>query len=249
MGTAPMGRAVARLYARRREAIERNARFWLPGDAAGQAGRSAGQAGPSAKLPQTKAGQTGQPWQGTSAARAQDIAACELSAGTAAGGEAHAKTSLTYGASTWSDRSALANSGAGFSRSDHDGPGLPGLTARYSWADDRAWIADLVRAPDAQSKLAVLSGWVAAAGGRVEAGRALLPALPRRLAAVELRRMLRQYGITVAACLEPSLEGAPMASEGQAEVARLLAAGRRAVASPAALADPAELTARGEPLP
>jgi hypothetical protein len=35
----------------------------------------------------------------------------------------------------------------------------------------------------------------------------------------------------------------------EAEVARLLAAGRRAVASPDALADPAEVMLRGEPLP
>ena len=36
---------------------------------------------------------------------------------------------------------------------------------------------------------------------------------------------------------------------GACEVKRLLAAGERAVESPDALADPAELTARGEPLP
>ncbi|HEX6015402.1 MAG TPA: hypothetical protein VFY87_27100 [Geminicoccaceae bacterium] len=252
MGVALMGRLVARLHARRREAVERNLPFRLPGEAAGQAGRAAGQTDQAANPLRTKAGQTGQPWQGTSAAPAQDRTASKLHADAATRIQARSETSLTYGPSIRSDRSdksVQASDGAGFSRSGHDGPGLPSLTGRRGWDDDRAWIADVVRAPDAGRKLAVLAGWVAAAGGRLEDGHAVLPALPHRLAAVELRRMLRQHGVTVAAAVEPSPEGATMVPEGRAEVARLLAAAERAVRSPDALADEAELTARGEPLP
>ena len=65
------------------------------------------------------------------------------------------------------------------------------------WTDDRGWIADIVRAEPGDPKLAVLFAWVLAAGGWISGMTAELPALPRRLARLELHRMLRQHGITV----------------------------------------------------
>jgi hypothetical protein len=56
-----------------------------------------------------------------------------------------------------------------------------------------------VRHKDVRSDgvLALLSGWVVAAGGRIERGVALLPALPHRYATLELRRMLRRSGLEI----------------------------------------------------
>ena len=105
----------------------------------------------------------------------------------------------------------------------------------YPWHDDRAWIADIVRATTPADKLAVLAEWVAAAGGRLGGRLVLLPPLPQRLATLELRRMVRQARLVIGD-----------ANAGAAEVARLLEAGRRAVKSPDALADPAEVMLRGE---
>ena len=65
------------------------------------------------------------------------------------------------------------------------------------WHDDRAWIADLASAESREARFAVLGSWVAAAGGRWVGTTAELPRLPARLAALELRRMLRQAGIEV----------------------------------------------------
>lgn len=70
-------------------------------------------------------------------------------------------------------------------------------TGLRRWHDDRGWIADVTSAATADEKLAVLATWVAAAGGRLLGGTADLPALPRRLATLELRRMLRQAGVAV----------------------------------------------------
>ena len=66
-----------------------------------------------------------------------------------------------------------------------------------AWTDDRAWVAEIVRAATTDEKLATLFSWVLAADGWIEGTTALLPALPRRLAALELRRMLRQSRIEV----------------------------------------------------
>lgn len=77
------------------------------------------------------------------------------------------------------------------------------------WYDDRDWIADFVRAADNVAKLAVLKAWVEAAGGHLVDHRAMLPPLPRRLATLELRRILRQVGITI---IEAELVG-PAADE------------------------------------
>ena len=59
------------------------------------------------------------------------------------------------------------------------------------------WIAEVGGAVSADEKLAVLADWVAAVGGRLVGQEAVLLELPRKLAALELRRMLRQAGIEV----------------------------------------------------
>ena len=51
------------------------------------------------------------------------------------------------------------------------------------------------RAP--AGKLAILAEWVAAAGGRIDGEVALLPPLPRRLATLNLHRILGQFRIEV----------------------------------------------------
>ena len=82
----------------------------------------------------------------------------------------------------------------------HDGRGPAGPPEPH-WTDDRAWISDIVRAPDAAAKLAVLADWIARAGGETVDRTVMLPALrprhERRLAEVELRRMCRQAGIEI----------------------------------------------------
>ena len=59
--------------------------------------------------------------------------------------------------------------------------------------------------PDA--KLAVLFGWVLAAGGWIDGMTALLPPLPHRLAKLELARMLRQFRIEIREVAAPGGEG------------------------------------------
>ena len=67
------------------------------------------------------------------------------------------------------------------------------------WTDDRAWIAEIVRHKDpyCDAVLALLFAWVLAAGGWIDGMTADLPDLPHRLAALELRRMLRRSGIGI----------------------------------------------------
>jgi hypothetical protein len=85
--------------------------------------------------------------------------------------------------------------GFGVSPPSNTEAGTAGTTA--AWTDDRAWIAEIVRATTTDEKLAMLFWWVLAAGGWIDGMTALLPALPRRYAALELRRMLRQSGIEI----------------------------------------------------
>ena len=70
-------------------------------------------------------------------------------------------------------------------------------TGRYPWTDDHAWIADMVCTRAPAGKLAILAEWVAAAGGRIDGEVALLPPLPRRLATLNLHRILGQFRIEV----------------------------------------------------
>ena len=94
-----------------------------------------------------------------------------------------------------------------------------------------------VWATTADEKRAMLAEWVQAAGGWIDEATAFLPALPHRLATLELRRMLRQFRIEIR-------EGAE-----EGEAARLLAAADRVVNSPDAWADEAEIMLHGRPLP
>ena len=55
-----------------------------------------------------------------------------------------------------------------------------------------------MRAERGDPRLALLFAWVIAAGGWISGMTAELPPLPACLARLELRRMLRQHGITVA---------------------------------------------------
>jgi hypothetical protein len=75
--------------------------------------------------------------------------------------------------------------------------GVVGVPA--DWADDRAWIAEIVRHKDPRSDpaLALLFWWVLAASGWIDGMTALLPQLPHRYATLELRRMLRRSGIEI----------------------------------------------------
>jgi hypothetical protein len=102
------------------------------------------------------------------------------------------------------------------------------------WTDDRAWIARWRQAgPALPEREPVVRAWLAAAPS---------PPLPRTLAALELRRLAREHGLSVA------VAGRSVARDEQAEIERLMAAARRVVESPDALVDPAELLLRGEDL-
>jgi hypothetical protein len=67
----------------------------------------------------------------------------------------------------------------------------------HRWQDDPAWIDNYIHATSGEERAAVLAAWVGATGGRLVGTEAVLPPLPRRLAALELRRLLRQAGIGV----------------------------------------------------
>ena len=87
-------------------------------------------------------------------------------------------------------------------RAGSSGPGTSSLgrppgPARRPWTDDRAWIAEIVRAEPGDPKMATLFWWVIAAGGWIEGTSALLPTLPTCMAKLELPRMLRQHRIEV----------------------------------------------------
>jgi hypothetical protein len=77
----------------------------------------------------------------------------------------------------------------------------PARPKTRDWADDRAWTSRFVAAPTLEAKRAVLTRWAEAMGGMVVDGAVVLPPLQphavRRLAEVELRRLLRQVGVEV----------------------------------------------------
>jgi hypothetical protein len=70
-----------------------------------------------------------------------------------------------------------------------------------TWTDDQAWIAYIHHARDEAAKLEVLAAWVTAASGETCGRTVMLPALrphwERRLAELELRRMIEQFGLEV----------------------------------------------------
>jgi hypothetical protein len=76
-----------------------------------------------------------------------------------------------------------------------------GYLATPDWADDRAWIARMLRARAEAATLETLAEWVATAGGETVGRTVMLPALrphrERRLAELELRRMCRQFGLEI----------------------------------------------------
>jgi hypothetical protein len=81
-----------------------------------------------------------------------------------------------------------------------NGEGEPKIESP-DWTDDREWLADIPRAPDEAAKLEKLAAWVTAAGGEICGRTVMLPALrphpERRLAELELRRMVRQFGLEI----------------------------------------------------
>jgi hypothetical protein len=114
----------------------------------------------------------------------------------------------------------------------------PPVPPTPSWTDNAAWCRRLAQAGTAAARIGVLAGWAAAAGGTVlESELRLPPGLPAGLALATLRahgRMLR---------LVEAIDSQPCADR---KAGRILAAAERAVASPNALLDPAEVMLRGE---
>lgn len=129
-----------------------------------------------------------------------------------------------------------ASNGAAFDWSNHVTPGGP--PGPPTWFGLDAWCARIGGAGQVSARRAVLRAWVAAAGGCCDAKAVYLPIEnSNSLALATLRAHAQALGMHVE-------DHAP-----DAQVRRLLGAAERAVASPDALADEAELTVRGESLP
>jgi hypothetical protein len=208
---------------------------WRGAASPGQTGPPAGPGGDAGKAHDSNAGQAGEGGQGTSTAAAPITRGrAHLSDRSAPAGcfRAHGPPNHP----DHPDHPDQASSGACSARSGQPTPALTALPGRYPWTDDRAWIFATTHAADRPGAIALLAAWVAAAGGRLEGEMAWLPRLGpparRRLAEVELRRMLRQFGFRAG-----DLDHGPSGTV------------RHAVTSPDAPVAPAELTARGEPPP
>ena len=189
------GRYAARLYAKRRRAIERNVPFWLPGEQSGQDGRNSGQDASSGNSLKLHDGQDGQDGQDGKIATGKNVRTCATWAAVLTWPEAHAASHGPNLCPDHPDHPDQASSGAASSRSGHIVRDLTVLTETRLWTDDRGWIAEILRAEPGEAKLSVLFWWVISAGGWIEGTTAKLPPLPACMASVELPRMLRQHGI------------------------------------------------------
>lgn len=179
------GRIVARIYARRREAIERNVPFWPPGQDGDELDRALDRTGSKLSRCKTKAGQDGQDEKSLPARNSDATTLREGAAREAAPARAHGCDIYPV----HPVHPVRASNGAAFSGQDGPCSTLSVLSKGPPWRDDRAWIA-LWR--DAGLPLAkrepIVRAWLAAAPPEP---------LPPGLASVELRRIARNHGIVV----------------------------------------------------
>jgi hypothetical protein len=195
-----MGRGVARLYAKRREALDQYVPLWVMpgqgGQASGQGGQASGQGTDADKSLKNKAGQGGQGKQGTETATDESTGAHTRVAKATPRERPQQQPASLHGSENClvhPVHPVRASAGAGLL-----GQGTaPSPCPPCPWTDDRGWIGEFVRAEPGDSKLAILFRWVIAAGGWIEGTTAKLPALPAGMARNELRRVLRQHGIVV----------------------------------------------------
>jgi hypothetical protein len=150
-----MRRHAARLYARRRQAIEQYVPFWLAAEAAGQDGVSPGQDGFSAKPLKTNDGQDGQDRQDAKNAMARNV---ERQRETRVPASPQLRSYGHQIHPDHPDHPDPASNGAGLRGQDEQHPASPILTTR-PWTDDCAWIADIALAAWRQAKAAVLAEW------------------------------------------------------------------------------------------
>ena len=191
-----MGRGVARLYAKRREALDQYVPMWvLPG----QGGQAAGQGATSDKSLKNKAGQGGQGKQGTKTTTGENTGSTH--ADTETPGRRPARRRLF----PYTDlilclvhpvHPVPASNGAGSSldrtQVTMPRPPCPNCAPGPMIA---AGSPRLCALQPGDPKLAMLFWWVIAAGGWIEGTTALLPPLPAGLARNELHRMLRQHSL------------------------------------------------------
>src|SRR4051794_39753651 len=194
-----MGRGVARLYAKRREAMDQYVPQWLgPGqgrEAPGQGGQPSGQGGFSSKPLQTKAGQGGQGKQGTQTTTGENTAA--HIADVSPREEQHQQAVRLHGPNIHPVHlvhPVPASNGAGLL-----GQGIaPPLCPPCPWTDIDSWCARLGALPTVAERRVVLREWVDAAGGWSDAAAVHLPVcLPAGLAQTWLKTLVRSLRLDV----------------------------------------------------
>jgi hypothetical protein len=192
-----MGRVVARLYARRREALEQYTPYWPAGQDVGQDGRDVGQDGISPNSLKIKAGQDGQDGRDAQIATGENAHARANASPRARPPEAGVSSHGPQFRPVRPVRPVPPSNGAGLSRTGRAAPIPSVLSKPRPWDDDRAWIYEIIHAETPDARLAILFSWVLSAGGWISGMVAELPPLRPSLAKLELHRMLRAHGIGV----------------------------------------------------
>ena len=190
-----MGRVVARLYARRREALDQYTPFWPTGQHADGAEQDAGQDAASAKHLINKPGQDGQDGHHTKNTTGENTHAHANVSPRERPPEAGVSSHGPQFRPVRPVRPVPPSNGAGLSRTGRAASIPSVLSKPRPWDDDRGWIYEIIHAETPDARLAILFSWVLSAGGWISGMVAELPPLRPSLAKLELHRMLRAHGI------------------------------------------------------
>jgi hypothetical protein len=191
-----LGRGVARLYAKRREALDRCVPTWLLGQDGPASGRDASAANPL----KSGAGQDGQDEQDTKTATGQDtggrIADSSPRARTQQGERGRAHGPKTCPVRPVHPVPPSNGAGSGWTGRD-DGARSVLSTGLHGTERDR-WCARLGALATVAERRVALRRWAEAAGGWADAAAVNLPAaLPRNLASATLKAHARALGLAV----------------------------------------------------
>ena len=166
-----MGRGVARLYAKRREALDQYVPMWVLAWT-GQAS-TLDRTHMSGNPLKSKAGQDGQDKRGTKTATSENTKRARTQMSSDAGERRAQKpcscTRTSISRPVHPVHPVPASNGAGSSLDRAQRCAAPPVLSELRpWTDDRGWIAEIVRAAPGDPKLAALFWWVIAAGGWIE---------------------------------------------------------------------------------